>query len=283
MTGHRALWAAGAIIVATGLGGCVNQQEYDSLYKTNRSLEERNVMLGQELEAEQNTANLLRDRVASADDAVGEARDRNADLQGQILRLRENYRNLTEKLNAVAVAPLDPITDDALRTLAATHPDIMRYDSSRGMIQLTSDLTFSPGSTEVTSSARAALNKIAQILVSPQASKYDARIVGHTDNVPIGRPETRRKHPTNLHLSAHRAIAVRAVLAKAGVPNVRLQAAGWGEYRPIVPNVKGKGAAANRRVEIFLVPSTAGQAAVSDSSTQTEPVKQEANVPEPLK
>lgn len=283
MTSHRALWAAGAIVVAA-MGGCVNQGQYDSLYKTNRSLEERNVMLGQELEAEQNTSNLLRDRVASSDDAVSEARDRNTDLQGQILRLRENYRTLTEKLNSVAVAPLDPITDDALRRLALSHSDIMRYDSARGMIQLTSDLTFALGSTEVTSSARAALNKIAQILISPQASKYDARIVGHTDSVPISRPETRRNHPTNLHLSAHRAIAVRAVLAKAGVPNNRLEAAGWGEYRPIVPNVQKKGAAANRRVEIFLVPSTAGLVVITDSPTQPELPVQEANVQqEPLK
>lgn len=282
MTGRVALWAAGALVVA-GLSGCVAQQEYDSLYKTNRSLEERNVMLGQELEAEQNTSNLLRDRVASTDDTLGEARDRNTDLQGQILRLRENYRMLTARLNSIAVTPLDPITDDALRTLAAAHPNMMRYDSARGMIQLTSDLTFALGSTEVTSSAREALKNVAQILNSPEASRYDARIVGHTDNVPIGRPETRRKHPTNLHLSVHRAIAVRDVLVKAGVSNIRLEAAGWGEFRPIVPNVKKRGAAANRRVEIFLVPTTTNQTPIADSPLQSEPTDQEASVQEPLK
>lgn len=284
MAGRLKVLAAGAVVTA-GLSGCVNQQEYDSLYSTNRALEERNVMLQQELEAEKNASTLLRDRVLAADSAVAEARNRNTDLQSQLLRLREDYRNLTSRLNNIAVTPLDPVTDDALRKLAAANSDIMRYDASRGMIQLTSDLTFALGSTEVTSGARAALQRVAQIMSTPEASKYDARIVGHTDNVPIGRPETRQKHPTNVHLSVHRAIAVRDVLVQSGVPAARLEASGWGEFRPVVANAGNRGAAANRRVEIYLVPTTAGETLVEASTapvTETTPVR-EANADEPLK
>lgn len=281
MVGSRTLVTLGVAVTAL-MGGCVNQQKYDSLYQTNRALEERNVALQQELEAEQQAASLLRDRVSSSDRAVAEAKDRNADLQQQVLRVREQYRTLEGRLNNIAVTPIDPVTDEALRSLAAAHPDIMRYDASRGMIQLTSDLTFALGSVEVTSGAQQALARVAEILNSDAASKYDARIVGHTDNVPIGRPETRRLHPTNLHLAVHRAISVRDVLASSGVAGDRLQVAGWGPYRPVIANPASGGAAANRRVEIFLVPSTAGETRVANEAPAPAPTQQ-VTVPDPLK
>ncbi len=282
MVGSRTLVALGVVVTAL-MGGCVNQQQYDSLYQTNRALEERNVALQQELEAEQQAASLLRGRVTAADRAVAEAKDRNADLQQQVLRVREQYRTLEGRLNNIAVTPIDPITDEALRTLAAAHPDIMRYDAARGMIQLTSDLTFALGSVEVTSGAQQALARVAQILNSDAATKYDARIVGHTDNVPIGRPETRRLHPTNLHLAVHRAISVRDVLASSGVAGDRIEVSGWGPYRPVVANPASGGAAANRRVEIFLVPSTAGETRVANETPAPTPAPQQATVPDPLK
>lgn len=278
----RMIMLVASAAIAAGLGGCVNQQEYDSLYQTNRSLEERNVMLQQELDAEKTAAGLLRDRVLNADDALADARTRNADLQSQILRLREDYRQLAGRLNNIAVTPLDPVTDEALRKLAAANSDLMRYDASRGMIQLTSDLTFALGSTEVTSNARNALTRVAQVLSSPEASQYDARIEGHTDNVPIGRPETRRQHPTNVHLSVHRAISVRDVLSQAGVSGSRLQVAGWGEHRPVVANPASGGNALNRRVEIYLIPGS-GSGDVQVAAPQTQPAMREANAEEPLK
>ena len=56
-----------------------------------------------------------------------------------------------------------------------------------------------------------------------------------------------------MHLSVHRAISVRKALAGAGVEPARIQVAGYGEFRPIVPNGP-KGAAENRRVDLILVP-----------------------------
>ena len=282
MIGPRTLMALG-IVAAAGLGGCVNQQEYDSLYKTNRALEGRNVSLQQELKAEQQAGALLRDRVSATDLAVSDAKDRNADLQRQILGLRESYRNLESRLNTIAVTPLDPETDQALRTLAAANADIMRYDAEKGMVRLTSDLTFALGSTEVTSAAQTALGRVAEILNSQTAIKYDAMIVGHTDDVPISRAGTRRLHPTNLYLSVHRAIAVRDVLASAGVAPDRLEVAGWGPYRPVVANPAHGGAAANRRVEIFLVPSTVGETSVAAPAPDSKTKAKEANAEEPLK
>jgi hypothetical protein len=54
-----------------------------------------------------------------------------------------------------------------------------------------------------------------------------------------------------MHLSAHRAIGVRDVLVKDGVGADRFMIAGYGEFRPVTAN-GNNGAAANRRVEIYL-------------------------------
>ena len=101
--------------------------------------------------------------------------------------------------------------------------------------------------------AAATLAMLADILNAEEASAFELRVIGHTDNVPVERPRTKALHPTNVHLSVHRAISVRGALVEAGVEPMRIQVAGYGEFRPIVPN-GAKGAAANRRVELLLVP-----------------------------
>ncbi|MCK5175184.1 MAG: OmpA family protein, partial [Planctomycetes bacterium] len=65
-------------------------------------------------------------------------------------------------------------------------------------------------------------------------------------------------HPTNWHLSVHRAISVLNVMTQNKVSPKRLSVRGFGEFRPAEPNkADKKGNAANRRVEIFIVPSGA--------------------------
>ena len=85
---------------------------------------------------------------------------------------------------------------------------------------------------------------------------FDVLIVGHTDDIPIKKPDTLLKHPSNWHLSAHRAISVERILAAAGMLETRLSVMGMGQFRPIAPNASGqKGNPMNRRVEIYIVPA----------------------------
>ena len=122
-------------------------------------------------------------------------------------------------------------------------------------MQLKSDFTFDLSSDRVKSQAQPALAALGEIYSPDQAGDLQVLIVGHTDDVPIGRPETRAKHPTNWHLSVHRAIAVKDVLAKS-MPEQRLAVMGFGQWSPVEPNQPGqRGNPANRRVEIFIVPA----------------------------
>ena len=133
--------------------------------------------------------------------------------------------------------------------------DMVTYDADRGIIKFKSDLLFEKGSDRVTSSAAASIKSLCSILNSEEGKKFDIIIAGHTDDIPIAKPETRAKHPTNWHLSVHRAISVLNLMKSNETNFERMSVRGFGEYRALEPNAPGKkGNPQNRRVEIYIVP-----------------------------
>ncbi|HWB18711.1 MAG TPA: OmpA family protein, partial [Phycisphaerales bacterium] len=197
-----------------------------------------------------------------------------------------DMKNLASKYDAmmknVANMAMGPLPDDvaqALRELAAAYPDVLTFDEKRGMLRFASDFTFDLGSDALNSSAQSTLVTLAKILNSSNARGFEVDVVGHTDNVPISNAGTRAKHPTNVHLSVHRAISVRDALVKDGVSADRFEVAGFGEYRPVVSNPAHGGSRENRRVEIFLRPMTTA-VAVSETPTKAAGAK---DIDEPMK
>jgi chemotaxis protein MotB len=265
-----------ALVLALVSGaGCVSQVTYDDLRNQYRQAVERNT----DLEAQLNQAN--------ADlKALREARNTaDADLRMQLAKALKDKDDLTNTLADVEAqlrrlqgtnGPLPEDLNKELEDLAAKYPELFIFDAKRGMIKIAADLTFASGSAEVKPAAAAALTKLAAIIDSPAAAKFEAQIIGHTDNVRISRPETMAKHPTNWHLSVHRAIAVKDVLEKGGVTPLRMMVGGYSQYRPVAPNLGRKGAEANRRVEIYLVPTTATSI---DSGAADEPAAPAAAEP----
>ncbi|MFG0326045.1 MAG: OmpA family protein [Phycisphaerales bacterium JB037] len=257
------LAAAGS---AMGLGGCASQREVDDQTTTIRVLEDQKARWQQEKAELVRTIELKDDRIASADRIISELR---AEIDGLVGNARSLQTRLTEEraehdrsirefesmLNDIdASMVLDPVTDRALARLASQHPDLISYDAQRGMLRFASDLTFDSGSAVVKESAATSLRVLADVLKGAGA-EYEIDIVGHTDNQRPG-ANTQKLHPTNVHLSAHRAIAVRDVLAGVGVPEGRMRVSGWGAQRPLVPNNSNGGTPQNRRVEVYLTRPT---------------------------
>jgi len=122
-------------------------------------------------------------------------------------------------------------------------------------ISIAGDVLFPSGKAELTPKAKEILkNKIVPLLNSKKFANKIIRVEGHTDNQPIGKPETKKRFPTNWHLSAARALSVLMELKKLGISEDRMYAAGYGEFCPEVPNAPGrKGAAKNRRVQIAIM------------------------------
>jgi chemotaxis protein MotB len=147
-------------------------------------------------------------------------------------------------------AELNTMLEDFART-----SDIVSYDPNRGVVKFKSDLLFEAGSDIVVPAARQAVEALCKIMNTEQGQKFDIIIAGHTDDLRIGKPETREKHPTNWHLSAHRAISVLNVMVTNSVAPERLSVRGFGEFRPLESNkADKKGNPVNRRVELYIVP-----------------------------
>ena len=95
----------------------------------------------------------------------------------------------------------------------------------------------------------AALAELAGILRT--IKDRDFQIAGHTDNVPI----RTRQFPSNWELSTARAVSVVKFLQESGVGPTHLSASGYAEFQPAANNETKEGKAANRRIEIVLMPN----------------------------
>lgn len=274
-----ALAAAPLALLATG---CVPQDRYDALLTANRSYQEQLAAAEADRDAARNDLEVAREGVQRVRSENEQLRAQVTSLGGELDELEAANAAALEELSTLEFGPLPQGVTRALSDLAARRPDLLQFDASLGMVRFASDLTFALGSDQLSSEAASSIGEIAQVLQEPEASGLAIEVVGHTDNVPIGRPETRAKHPTNLHLSVHRAIAVQRALTDDGVPGARIKVAGYGETRPVVPNPPRGGAAANRRVEVYLFPQPADDAILARPEPMTAPaVEPEAPVRRP--
>ncbi len=109
----------------------------------------------------------------------------------------------------------------------------------RGAINVREQIHFQTDSAEILPDSNTLIERIADFINRhPEAARIE--IQGHTDNA--GTP------PHNMTLSQNRAEAVRTALSALGVSSDRLTARGYGQTRPIGPNLTPAGRARNRRV-----------------------------------
>ena len=183
------------------------------------------------------SAEALQQKIAALEDDLGRKKSLIARMQEQLL----------------GAVPL-PVELSTMLEDFAEENEMVTYDAGRGVVKFKSDLLFEVGSDKVASTAAQAVKSLCGILNSEQGREFDIIIAGHTDDIPIGTPATRAKHPTNWHLSAHRAISVLKLMAGDKIDSKRMSVRGFGEHRPVEPNKPNKGGnPKNRRVEIYIV------------------------------
>ena len=241
-----------ALIPLTGvaliaLAGCVPQNQYDDLMTAYRAKEQQLLQMQNEFDTARANEALLRKQLGEAMASLSQIKD--SGNRAEIEALQARIADLMKQIGSTNLAPE---VNEAILALVNENPDLMDFDQKAGVIRFKSDVTFDSGSAKLSTKAQSVLARFADILNSARALDLEVRVVGHTDNVRIARKETLAQHPTNVHLSAHRAIAVREALVKDGVGANRFMVAGYGEFRPIAENNR-KGNEQNRRVEVYLV------------------------------
>ncbi len=104
-------------------------------------------------------------------------------------------------------------------------------------------VTFETGSADLTPEGSAIIDSVASLL--NQSPGTPVEVHGHTDS---DGDATR-----NEVLSQDRAEAVVVALAQRGIEAARLIAVGFGESKPLQPNITKEGRAVNRRIEFLIV------------------------------
>ncbi len=130
-------------------------------------------------------------------------------------------------------------------------PAIVLEEGEEGFfIRLPADITFPPGSAQITNEdSLLFLKRIAIIIKEYLPKNVEIQVRGYTDNMP---PPPNSPYKDNWELSAARALAVLRILIKNGVNPSQLSAAAYGPYHPIASNLTPEGRAKNRRVEIWF-------------------------------
>ncbi|MDQ2687131.1 MAG: OmpA family protein [Armatimonadota bacterium] len=111
---------------------------------------------------------------------------------------------------------------------------------------MTDKMLFASGAADLRPEETGLLSKVAAVA---DTVPNQVRVEGHTDNLPI---HTAR-FPSNWELSTMRATVVLRFFEKQGIASNRLEAAGYAEQHPIVPNDTEAHRATNRRVEVVIL------------------------------
>jgi outer membrane protein OmpA-like peptidoglycan-associated protein len=159
------------------------------------------------------------------------------------------------KMHAAKIRPLSPAAagtymaelDQQLRQqTAGIGLDVLNLGSSI-VVRIPATFTFDAGSAAVKPQTDATLLEIARTVKTRNQTFVD--VLAHTDT--SGTPQG------NLALSEKRAAAVAAYLSNHGVSKARIASHGLGEAVPLYnPDLTDTQKAANRRIEIRLVPYT---------------------------
>lgn len=166
-------------------------------------------------------------------------------------QLATTASGLEERIVALQRLKPVPTTPARLRLAVLLKEEIQKNlvsvdeTQSQSKVIFNSDSMFQTGSAQVRPESIPVLQRVAKEVVRVKGRVV---IVGHTDSVPIHKPDI----PNNQILSEIRAKDVAQILIEQGVPASSVQIKGAGDSQPVSANNDLKGRAQNRRVEIFV-------------------------------
>jgi chemotaxis protein MotB len=216
----------GALVLAGGVG-CVSSGKYKKLVADNDGLKAQ-------LTDSTAKAAELEKGLAQVQEGLAQAQREKDALVEQSKQSQANYDQLVGQLS-------QEVEQGQLK--------VTQYKNML-TVDVAEQIFFDSGSAKLKPSGAEVLKKLGDTL--KQYSGKIIRVVGHTDNVPLGKSS--REFPTNWELSAIRATnVVRFLEEKCGIDPKLLITSGRGEHQPVAPNDTPEGRQKNRRIEIMLL------------------------------
>lgn len=204
------------------------------------------------------------DLKAQLADLESEYREKIDDLQADNDSMKSKLDELTQARISLEdlVKKLNKQQEQAKKRLAMFQDMLLKFKSlieagklkveirnGKMVLVLPSAVLFPSGKALLSNDGEATLAEVAPVLISITGREF--QIVGHTDNVPI----KKKRFPSNWELSTARAVSVVKFLQEQGVSPQSVSAAGYSEYQPVADNTDQEGKAANRRIEIVVMPN----------------------------
>lgn len=160
-------------------------------------------------------------------------------------------------LSYVAPAEVKVGKESQIEVAIIKRPKELLISVSSSEITLKQQVQFASDSAVILPESNLLLSEVADAMIqSPGLKKVEVQ--GHTDN--SGTPEQ------NQSLSEKRAQAVVGWLTAHGVQASRLVAKGYGQDRPIAPNITTAGKAKNRRVQLIVLEQGPGAIATTNDA-----------------
>jgi chemotaxis protein MotB len=232
--------------------GCVSQGVHDALKadhaKTVAELDQARSALAQE-EAK---ARSLAEKLSQLEQQLGATQKDKSSLESNVEQMKEALAEL-RKRKAEADARIAEFKAllGKFKTLIDAGKLKVRIREGRMVVALATDVLFPSGSSTLSKEGKTAIAEVAGLLASIPDRKF--QIEGHTDNVPV----RGKQYIANWGLAANRALTVLSTMIEAGMPPDRISAASFGDSAPAKPNDTPENKAANRRIEIVVVPDLA--------------------------
>lgn len=236
-------------LAALSLSGCVGKKKYNLLVADYNDA----TVIIEDLETE----------VADLNERLEKAKRQAADLSEEKARLLQDQDALQASVSDMqkALVELAQRKADADARINEFRSLLSRFKAlidagklrvkivdGRMVVELATDILFDSGSAQLSANGKVAIAEVAMVLASIPDRRF--QVEGHTDNVPIRTAQ----YPSNWELASARSIAVVKALLEAGLPADRVSAASYAEFKPVMQNESLEGRAANRRIEIVVVP-----------------------------
>jgi chemotaxis protein MotB len=239
------------LVLLISTAGCVTQETFDlmkadeeakiaALTKERDGLSSNLAKANKELETEQADAKALSAKIAELEAAYGNTQKDKSALEGALAELRHRKAE-----SEARVAEFKALLDK-FKTLIDAGKLKVHIVEGRMVVELATDILFPSGSSTLSKDGKAAIAEVAGLLSSIPDRKY--QVEGHTDNVAM------KGHVSNWELGSARALTVLHAMIDAGLAPERISASSYGDSRPAKPNDTNENKAANRRIEIVVVP-----------------------------